>query len=152
MMASSKWKHFPHYWPFVWGIHLSPVNFPHKGQCRKVLVFSLICAWTNSWANYGDAGDLRRHRAHYGVTVMRCIQRRRIWIMHTLEKTKLRNRYASWHIGIWKRGVPWRDHTHTRFSGSRITDTYFPSSENDPLWISSFRVICIVLLIMTSAM
>ena len=27
-----KWKHFPHYWPFVWGIHLSPVNSPHKAQ------------------------------------------------------------------------------------------------------------------------
>ena len=27
-----KWKHFPRYWPFVRGIHRSPVNFPHKGQ------------------------------------------------------------------------------------------------------------------------
>ena len=26
-----KWKHFPRYWPFVRGIHRSPVNFPHKG-------------------------------------------------------------------------------------------------------------------------
>ena len=26
--------------------------------------------WTNSWANNGDAGDLRRHRAHYDVIVM----------------------------------------------------------------------------------
>ena len=23
-----KWKHFPRYWPFVWGIHRSPVNSP----------------------------------------------------------------------------------------------------------------------------
>ena len=23
-----KWKHFPRYWPFVRGIHRSPVNFP----------------------------------------------------------------------------------------------------------------------------
>ena len=23
-----KWKHFPHYWPFVQGIHRSPVNSP----------------------------------------------------------------------------------------------------------------------------
>ena len=21
-----KWEHFPHYWPFVWGIHWPPVN------------------------------------------------------------------------------------------------------------------------------
>ena len=29
-----KWKHFPRYWTFVWGIYRSPVNFPHKGQWR----------------------------------------------------------------------------------------------------------------------
>ena len=28
----NKWEPFPRYWPFVWGIHRSPVNFPHKGQ------------------------------------------------------------------------------------------------------------------------
>ena len=39
-----KWKHFPLYWPFVRGIHRSLVNFPHKGQWRWALVFSLICA------------------------------------------------------------------------------------------------------------
>ena len=27
-----KWKHFPRYWPFVRGIHRSPVNSPHKGR------------------------------------------------------------------------------------------------------------------------
>ena len=65
-----KWKHFPRYWPFVRGIHRSPVNFPHEGQWRGALMFSLICAWINCWANNGKAGDLRRHRAHYDVTVM----------------------------------------------------------------------------------
>ena len=39
-----KWKHFPHYWPFVRGIHRSPVNSPHKGQWRGALMFSLMCA------------------------------------------------------------------------------------------------------------
>ena len=32
-----KWKHFPRYWPFVRGIHRSPVNSPHKGQWRGAL-------------------------------------------------------------------------------------------------------------------
>ena len=41
-----KWKDFPCNWPFVWGIHRSPVNSPHKGQWRGVLMFSLICAIT----------------------------------------------------------------------------------------------------------
>ena len=46
----------------------SPV--PHKGQWRWVLMFSLICARIKDWVNNGDAVDLRRHRAHYDVTVM----------------------------------------------------------------------------------
>ena len=46
-----KWKPFPRYWPFVRGIHRSPVNSPHKGQWRGALMFSLICVWINSWIN-----------------------------------------------------------------------------------------------------
>ena len=65
-----KWKHFLRYWPFVRGIHRPPVNSPHKGQWRRALMFSLICAWINDWVNNREAGDLRRHRAHYDVTVM----------------------------------------------------------------------------------
>ena len=65
-----KWKHFPRHWPFVRGIHRSPVNSPHKGQWRGALVFSLICVWINDWVNNGEAGDLRRYRIHYDVTVM----------------------------------------------------------------------------------
>ena len=65
-----KWKHFPRYWPFVRGIHRSPVNSPHKGQWRGALMFSLICARINGWVNNGEAGDLRHHSAHYDVIVM----------------------------------------------------------------------------------
>ena len=65
-----KWKHFPRYWPFVRGIHRSPVNSPHKGQWRRALMFTLICARINGWVNNREAGDLRRYRAHYDVIVM----------------------------------------------------------------------------------
>ena len=65
-----KWKHLPHYWPFVRGIHRSPVNSPHKGQWRRALMFSLILAWINGWVNNREAGDLRYHCAHYDVTVL----------------------------------------------------------------------------------
>ena len=65
-----KWKHFRRYWPFVRRIHRSPVISPHRGQWRGALMFSLICTWTNGWINNQDAGDLRRHRAHYDVIVM----------------------------------------------------------------------------------
>ena len=48
------WKHFPRYWPFVRGIHRSPVNSKQRGQWRGALVFSLICArlskqWRGWW-------------------------------------------------------------------------------------------------------
>ena len=62
-----KWKYFSRYYPFVRGIHRSPVNSTHKGQWRGALTFSLIRAWIS---NSHDAGDLRRHCAHFDVTVM----------------------------------------------------------------------------------
>ena len=61
-----KWKHFPRYWPTVRGIHRSP----HKGQWHGALMFSFIFAWLNGWVSNGEAGDLRRHRAHYNAIVM----------------------------------------------------------------------------------
>ena len=67
-----KWKHFPRNWPFVREIHRSPVNFPHKGQWRGALMFSLIYAWINDWVNNREAGDLRRQHGHYDVIVMIC--------------------------------------------------------------------------------
>ena len=78
-----KWKHFPRYWPFMLGIHRPPVNSPHKGQWRRALMLSLICAWINGWVDNGEASDLRRHRAHYDVTAMHCgdaMLRQRIWL------------------------------------------------------------------------
>ena len=60
-----KWKHFPRYWPFVRGIHRSPVNSQWSFD------FFLICAWPTGWVNNREAGDLRRHRARYDVTVMK---------------------------------------------------------------------------------
>ena len=66
-----QWKHFPRYWPFVRGIHRSPVNSPHKGQWRGALMgFFFICGWINTWVNNREAGDLRRHRVHYDVIVV----------------------------------------------------------------------------------
>ena len=67
-----KWKHFPRFWPFV----RSPANSPHKGRWRGALMFSSISAWINGWVNNREAGDLRRHHAHYDVIVMP-------WNMHT---------------------------------------------------------------------
>ena len=71
-----KWKHFPRNWPFVREIHRSPVNFPHKGQWRGALMFSLIYDWINDWVNNHEAGDLRRQHGHYDVIVMKLSPRK----------------------------------------------------------------------------
>ena len=81
-ICSTWWRHqmeiFPRYWPFVRGIHRW--HSPHKGQWRGVLMFSFICAWMNGWVNNREAGDLRRHRAHYDTRAMihRSIYKHRI--------------------------------------------------------------------------
>ena len=68
------WRHqleiFSTFLVFVRGLHRSPMNSPHKGQWRGALVFSVICAWTNGWVNNREASDVRRHHAHYDVTVI----------------------------------------------------------------------------------
>ena len=50
------------------GIHRSLVDSSKNVSDAELHFF--ICAWTNGCANNTDAGDLRRHRAHYDVTVM----------------------------------------------------------------------------------
>ena len=49
----------------------SPVtgDFPSQKPVTRSFDF-FICAWTNCWVNNRDASNLRRHRAHYNVTVM----------------------------------------------------------------------------------
>ena len=85
-----KWKHFQRYWPFVRGIHRSPVNSLHKGQWRGALMFSLICVWINGWVNTREAGDLRLYRSHCDVIVMKqAHQEIHSPLMHHILKVKL---------------------------------------------------------------
>ena len=49
----------------------SPVTGVFPSQKPVTRSFgSLICAWINGWVNNRAAGNLRRHRAHYDVSVM----------------------------------------------------------------------------------
>ena len=50
----------------------SPVTgeFPAQRPVRRNFDISLICTWINGWVNSCEPGDLRRHSAHYDVTVM----------------------------------------------------------------------------------
>ena len=92
-----KWKHFPRYWPLGRGIHRSPMNSPHKGQWRGALLFSLICARINGCVNNDEAGDLRRHRVHYDVILMR-------------RYYKGTNMYVLWGYIAW---IPLQNMDHT---------------------------------------
>ena len=73
----------------------SSVDSPHKGQWRGALMFSLICAWTNGWANKREAGDLRRHCSHYDVTVMD-------WaLIRSLVQTLVCHWFRHWFGKLW---------------------------------------------------
>ena len=52
------------------GEFTGPWWIPCKGQRRGAMVFSWVCVWINGWVNNREAGDRRRYRAHYDVTVM----------------------------------------------------------------------------------
>ena len=61
-----KWKHFPRNGP-LWGKPPVTVGFPSQWPVtRSFDVFIDL----NGWANNGEAGDWRRHRAHYDVIVI----------------------------------------------------------------------------------
>ena len=70
--ALARWRHQMETFSTLLALYagnspLTLVNSPHKSQWRGALMFSLICAWMNGWVNNREAGDLRRHRAHYDV-------------------------------------------------------------------------------------
>ena len=50
-------------------VNTGPRSPSQRPMTRSFDIF-LFCAWTNGWAKNPDVGDLRRHRAHYDVTVM----------------------------------------------------------------------------------
>ena len=64
-----KWENFQCYWPFVRGIHRSPVNSPHKGQWRWALMFSKSEVPQNSTLVQARNFSLHwRHNNHNGVS------------------------------------------------------------------------------------
>ena len=81
----SRWKHFPRYWHFVRG-PLVTSRYPPltKASDAELWCCFFICTWTNGSASNRDAGDLRRNRAHYGVTVMKIINYRIVFIWNDI--------------------------------------------------------------------
>ena len=71
MMTSSNENIF-HVTGPIWGEFTGRRGFPlTKASDTKLVLFTF--AWTNGWVNNRNAGDLRRHPAHYDVIVkMKC--------------------------------------------------------------------------------
>ena len=107
--------------------------FPHKGQWRGALVFSLICVWINGWINNREAGDLIRHRAHYDVIVMTSY-------MNTWETSK-NPRPRSGRIELCQSCTIWTMNFHMAYFSSipqnnaRLKPSWkFGESKYNPYW------------------
>ena len=74
----------------------SPVNGEFSAQRSVTRMFSLIGVWINDWVSNREAGDLRRYRAHYDVTVMEMISPRDV----SMHDPKALN-YSSWNKWNW---------------------------------------------------
>ena len=71
-----------------------------KASDAELLMLFLIWAWTNVWENNRDAGDLRRHLTHYGVTVMWVLKRRARMIASLLRHASARKQIVGLHHGL----------------------------------------------------
>ena len=73
-LQSSWWRHQMETFSASLGIYAgnSPVtdDFPTQRPVARSFAVLLIYSWINGWENNGEAGDLRRHRAHYDAIVM----------------------------------------------------------------------------------
>ena len=118
----------------------SPVNGEFRSQRpeTRALMFSLICAWINGWANNREAGDFRRHRAFYGVTVMQYpygmsaaesleIKLTALYWHRALDKGQAKQHRFSLHIFFLN--LP--SHIDTSIVPTRVPSTYKTS---DMLW------------------
>ena len=78
---------------------------------RGALMFSLIHAWINDWLNNRGAGDLRRHRAHCDVIVMKILQahQTKCFSMKSLTSHIMpRNTFS--HVAIVRSALNWKEH------------------------------------------
>ena len=83
LYSTSTFGRFRHCFMMTSNRHIFRVTGPLCGQFTghrripltmasdtKLWCFALICTWINGWVNNFEAGDLRRHHAHYDVIVM----------------------------------------------------------------------------------
>ena len=64
-----KCKSFPSYWPFVRGIHWTPMDSFTKANNAELWCL-FMWTWTKGWSNSRGVGDLRGHGPHFDVIVI----------------------------------------------------------------------------------
>ena len=67
-----KRKHFPRYWPFCGEFTGHRWITLTKASDAELWCPLWSAPWINGWVKNREAGDLRRHFAHYDVIVMKC--------------------------------------------------------------------------------
>ena len=108
-----------------------------KVSDAELWCFSLICVWTNGWVNNRNAGDLRRHRVHYDVTLMKpyCSEigifqensQYRCWCPGSLRRQVINSRFID-NLG-WASSILPRERisaTWTIFNKFRTTEVRYP--------------------------
>ena len=109
-------------------------------------MFSLISAWTNGWVNNRDAGDLRRHRVHYDVTVM-TLYFHILWLLHFFRlfwQIFWRNCYHWLYRNL---SMPWFWNLCRNFAFWQL-----PVHPAVKLWLKWRQFICVVQLYYTTFM
>ena len=97
-----KWKRFPPYWPFVWGIHWSPVNSPHKGPVTRSFFIFFDLPQNKRLSKQSRRGDLRNRRARYDVIVMILVIYATVTFTRWLSVTCFNSIYTMYSSRLWK--------------------------------------------------
>ena len=92
------------------GEFTGPRWIPHtKASGAELWFFSLIRAWINGWVNNYEAGDYRRHRAHYDVTVMMsCPAGDKIYTLNWMKNEAYKISFTWTGSQIWIRVNCWQ--------------------------------------------
>ena len=81
-------------------LHQVRSSLEFKSQWRGALIFSLLCVWINGWVKNRKAGDLRRYRSHYDVTVMYYLWWTTKMICYTCFLSGIQ-RFQAWQSPAW---------------------------------------------------
>ena len=111
-------------------------GFPSHGPWRGALMFSLIWAWTNCWAN--TPVILRRHRAHYDVTAMKHWWCWDPWALVCCLTTPSYYPNQLWHSGIYSMVISLEDIDLVSKAAFEITATSTMSWQSFGRWNQIF--------------